>query len=77
MRRIAAELICPDTTLTTDNKLKETMLLSLHKQQEYTEGVYMYMVLNKEAPEYINLAYIHTIPHAVPNLGTLVCLGQG
>ena len=52
--------------------------MSLQKQLEYNNGLFMYRVLNNEAPEYISNLYTHT-PHAIPTLGTisLVCLGQG
>ena len=53
-------------------------IMSLQKQLEYNKGLFVYRVLSNEAPEYINL-YTHTLPHAIPILGTitLVCLGQG
>ena len=54
-------------------------VLSLQKQLEYNKVLFMYRVLNNEAPEYIFNLYAHTLPHAIPTLGTisLVCLGQG
>ena len=50
--------------------------MSLQKQLEYNKGLFMYRVLNNEAP---NLTCTHTLPYAIPTLGTisLVCLGQG
>ena len=54
--------------------------MSLQKQLEYNKGFFMYRLLSNEAPEYINyLTCTHTLPHAIPVLGTitLVCLGQG
>ena len=52
----AVKLILPDTTLTTDQKLKEVRIMSLQKQLEY-----MYRVLGNEAPEYISNLYTHTL----------------
>ena len=76
LHRSAVNLIFPDTTLTTYQKLKEMRIMSLQKQLEYNKGLFMYSVLSNEAPEYI---CTHTLPHAIPTLGTitLVCLGQG
>ena len=39
----------------------------------------MYSLLSNEVPAYISNLYTHTLPHAIPVLGTitLVCLGQG
>ena len=34
--------------------------MSLQKQPEYNKGLFMYRVLNNEAPEYISNLYIHT-----------------
>ena len=78
LHRRAVKLVPPDTTLTTHQKLKEMRIMSLQKQLEYNNGLFMYRVLNNEAPEYISNLYTHT-PHAIPTLGTisLVCLGQG
>ena len=77
LHRRAVKLILPDTTLTTDQKLKEMRIMSLQKQLEYNKGLFMYRLLSNEAPEYITCT--HTLPHAIPILGTitLVCLGQG
>ena len=47
----AVKLIFPDTTLTTDQKLKEMRIMSLQKKLEYNKGLFMYSVLNNEAPE--------------------------
>ena len=79
LHRRAVKLILPDTTLTTDQKLKEIRIMSLQKQLEYNKGLFMYSLLSNEAPEYISNLYTHTLPHAIPILGTitLVCLGQG
>ena len=43
------------------------------------KGLFMNRGLSNEAPEYISNLYTHTLPHAIPVLGTitLVCLGQG
>ena len=51
--------------------------MSLQKQLEYNKGLFMYRVLNNELGPKSNL-YTHTLPHAIPALGTisLVCLGQ-
>ena len=79
LHRRAVKLIFPDTTLTTDQKLKEMRIMSPQKQPECNKGLFMYKVLNNEAPEYISNLYTHTLPHAIPPLGTisLICLGQG
>ena len=79
LHRRAVKLILPDTTLTTDQKLKEMRIMSLQKQLEYNKGLFMYRVLSSDAPGYISNLYTHTLPHAIPTLGTitLVCLGQG
>ena len=58
LHRRGIKLILPDTTLTTDQKLKEMRIMSLQKQPEYNKGLFMYRVLSNEAPEY-NL-YTHT-----------------
>ena len=75
LHRRAVKLIFPDTAVTTDQKLKEMRIMSLQKQLEYNKGLFMYRVLNNEAP---NLTCTHTLPYAIPTLGTisLVCLGQ-
>ena len=54
-------------------------IMSLQKELEYNKGMFMYRVLSNEAPEYIYLTCTHTLPHAIPVLGTitLVCVGQG
>ncbi len=79
LHRRAVKLICPDTTVTTDQILKEMRIMSLQIQLEYNKGLFMYRALKNEALEYISNLYTHTLPHAVPSLGTirLVCLGQG
>ena len=60
LHRRAVELIFPDTTLTTDQKLKGMRIMNLQKQPEYNKGLFMYRVLNNEAPEYISNPYTHT-----------------
>ena len=60
LHRRAVKLIFPDTTLTTDQKLKEMKRISLQKQLEYNKGLFMYRVLSNEAPEYIFNLYTHT-----------------
>ena len=40
--------------------------MSLQKQLEYNEGLFMYMVLNNEAPECISNLCTHTLPQAIP-----------
>ena len=79
LHRGAVKLILPDKTLTTDQKLKEMRIMSLQKQPEYNNGLFMYRLLSNEASEYISNLYTHTLPHAIPVIGTitLVCLGQG
>ena len=60
MHRRAVKFIFPDTTLTTDQKLKVMRIMSLQKQLEYNKGLFVYRVLNSEAPEYISNMYTHT-----------------
>ena len=60
LHRRAVKLILPDTTLTTDQKLKEMRIMSLQKQLEYNKGLFMYRLLSNEAPEYISNLYTHT-----------------
>ena len=50
---VTVRSVFPDTTLTTDQKLKEIRIMSLQKQPEYNKGLFMYRVLSNEAPEYI------------------------
>ena len=78
LRRRAAKLILPGTTLTTDQKLREMRIMNLHKQLDYNKGLFMYRVLSNEAQS-IYLTCIHTLPYAIPTLGTitLLCLGHG
>ena len=59
-QRRAVKLIFPDTTLTTDQKLKEMRIMSLQKQLEYSKGLFMYRALSNEAPEYISKLYTRT-----------------
>ena len=59
LHRRAIKLVFPDTLVTTDQKLKE-MRKSLQKQPEYKKGLFMYRVLNNEAPEYISNLYTNT-----------------
>ena len=63
----------------TDLKLNEMKIMSLNNQVQINMRLFMYRVLSNEAPEYISNLYTHTLPHAIPTLGTitLVCLGQG
>ena len=58
--RSAVKLIFPDTTLTTDQKLKEMRIMSLQKQPEYNNGLFLYRLLSNEAPEYRSNLYTHT-----------------
>ena len=51
LHRRTVKLILPDTTLTTDQKLKEMRIMSLQKQLEYNKGLFMYRLLSNEAPE--------------------------
>ena len=60
LHRRAVKLILPDTTLTTDQKLKEMRIMSLQIQLEYTKGLFLYRLLSNEAPEYISNLYTHT-----------------
>ena len=54
-------VIFPDTTLTTDQKLKEMKIMNLQKQLEYNKGLFMCRVLNNEAPEYISNLFTHSL----------------
>ena len=78
LHRRGVTLILQDTTLTTDQKLKEMRIMTLQKQPEYNKGLFMYGVLAMR-PQSTYLTCTHTLPHAIPILGviTLVCLGQG
>ena len=60
LQRRVVKLILPDTTLTTDQKLKEMRIMSLQKQLEYNKGLFMYRLLSNEAPEYISNLHTHT-----------------
>ena len=60
LHRRAIKLIFPDTTLTTDQKLNEMIIMSLQKQLEFNKGLFMYRVLSNEALEYIANLYTHT-----------------
>ena len=60
LHRRAVMVILQDTTLTTDQKLKEIRIMSLQKQLEYNKGLFMYRLLSYEAPKYISNLYTHT-----------------
>ena len=77
--RRAVKSIFPDTTLTTDQKLKEMRIMSLQKQLENNKVLFIYRVLSNEASEYISNLHTHILPHAILTLGniSLVFLGQG
>ena len=60
LHRRAVKLILPDTTLTTNQKCKKMRIMSLQKQLEYNKGLFIYRVLNNEAPEYISNLYAHS-----------------
>ena len=52
LHRRAVKFACPETTLTTDQKLKEMGIYEhIHKQGEYKKDLFIYRVLN-EAPKY-------------------------
>ena len=78
LHRRAVKLVPPDTTLTTDQKLKKMRIMNLQKQPEYNKGLFIYRVLSN-GPQGIYITCTHTLSHAIPTLGTitLVCLGQG
>ena len=59
LHRRAVKLIFSDTTLTTDQKLKEMRIMSLQKQLDY-KGLFMYRALSNEAPVYISNSCTHT-----------------
>ena len=73
--KLSLKFICPDATLTADQNLKETRRMSLRQQLQYNKDLFLYMVLNNEAPANIaNCA--RTLHHAIPMI-TLVFLGRG
>ena len=49
----------PDTTLTTDKKLKEVRIMSVHKQLEYNKGLFVCRVLSNDI-------YIYVCTHTHP-----------
>ena len=71
LHRRAVELILPDTTLTTDQKLKEMRIMSLQKQLEYNKGLFFTGSLVMR-PQGTYLTCTHTLPHAIPTLGTII-----
>ena len=81
LHRRAVKLILPDTTLTTDQILKEMRIMSLQKQKtkKTTTKVCSCTVSSAMRPQSTYLTCTYTLPHAIPVLGTitLVCLGQG
>ena len=60
--RRSGKLILPDKNLTTDQKLSKIGILSLHKQLDYNNGVFMYRALTNNAPVYISSLY--RAPHS-------------
>ena len=60
LHKRAGKLIFPDTTLTTDQKLKGMRIMSLQKQLENSKVFFMYRVLSNEAPDYISNLYTRT-----------------
>ena len=60
LHRRAVMVILQDTTLTTDQKLKQMRRMSLQKQLECNKGLFMYRVLSNDAPDYISNRYTHT-----------------
>ena len=84
LHRRAVKLILPDTTLTTDQILKEMRIMSLQKNDIFflrktTTKVCSCTRSSAMRPQSTYLTCIYTLPHAIPVLGTitLVCLGQG
>ena len=55
--RRAGKLILPDKNLNTDQKLNKIGMLSLHKQLDYNNGVFIYTALTNSAPLYISSLY--------------------
>ena len=45
LHRRPVKLVFPDTTLTTDQKLKDTKIMSIQNQLEYNKGLFMHTVL--------------------------------
>ena len=60
--RRSGKLILPDKNLTTDQKLNKIGILNLHKQLDYSKGVFMYRALTNSAPVYISSLY--KAPHS-------------
>ena len=79
LHKRAGKLIFPDTTLTTDQKLKGMRIMSLQKQLENIKVFFLCTGSLAMRPQITYLTCIHALPRAIPTLGTisLVCLGQG
>ena len=60
--RTAGKIILPDKNLITDPKLNKIGILSLHKQLDYSKGVFMCRALTNNAPVYISSLY--KVPHS-------------
>ena len=60
LHRRAVKLILLDTTLTTDQKLKEMRIMSLQKQLEYNKGLFMYRFRLAMRPQSTYLTCTHT-----------------
>ena len=59
LHRRVVKIIFPDTTLTTDRKLKQMRKMRLHKQSEYNKCFFVYIVLNSAVPQYVSNLYTH------------------
>ena len=72
LHRRVVKIIFPDTTLTTDRKLKQMRRMRLHKQAEYNKCFFVYTVLNSAVPQYVSNLYTHPPSRysAVSNLYT-------
>ncbi|KAK7096772.1 hypothetical protein V1264_003836 [Littorina saxatilis] len=53
LHRRAAKLMVPNSSVTTDKKLKLLDLLPLNQQLKLNKALFMFRVTNKEVPEYI------------------------
>ena len=77
LHRRAGNLIFTDTALTTDQKLKGMRIMSLQNNLKITRVCSCTGSLAM-SPQSTYLTCIHTLPRAIPTLGTisLVCLGK-
>jgi hypothetical protein len=63
LHRRAAKLINPDKSMTTDEKMITINMLPLDKHFFYVKAIYMYKVLNHNAPTYLNQLFSFSSSH--------------